>query len=102
MTAIDTPRPSKRTEKERRRNLTRVQARVASERARADFAQTLNALEDKLNLPKQARRKGRAFRARLDRMADEQPGTLIAVATGAIAVIGVGVWLIVRSAASDD
>ncbi|KQM82126.1 hypothetical protein [Agromyces sp. Leaf222] len=102
MTAVDVPTPSKRTEKERERNLTRVQARVASERARADFAQTLNALEDKLNLPKQAKRKGRALRAKIDRMADEAPGTLVAVAAGAITVIGVGVWLIVRASISDD
>ena len=102
MTAIDAPRPSKRTEKERERNLTRVQARVASERARADFAGTLNALEDKLNLPKQAKRKAGQLKVKLRRLADEQPGTVIGGAVGAVAVVGVVVWLIVRSAASDD
>jgi hypothetical protein len=102
MTATDAPRPSKRTDKERERNLSRVQARVASERARADFAETLNALEDKLNVPKQAKRKGREIKAKLRRMADEQPGTVLGVAVGAVAVVGVTVWLIVRAAASDD
>ncbi|ANJ25503.1 hypothetical protein [Agromyces aureus] len=102
MTAADAPHTSKRTEKERERNLTRVQARVASEQARADFASTLNALEDKLNLPKQAKRKTRVLKAKLERMADEAPGTLLAVAAGAIAVVGVGVWLIVRASSSDD
>ncbi|MFF2371931.1 hypothetical protein [Agromyces sp. NPDC058110] len=107
MTAADAsraaaPAPSKRTEKERERNLSRVQARIASERARADFAGTLNALEDKLNLPKQAKRKTDALKAKIDRMADEQPGTLLAVAAGAIAAIGVGIWLVVRAASSDD
>ncbi|GAA1516767.1 4-aminobutyrate aminotransferase-like enzyme [Agromyces terreus] len=102
MTTADAAQPSKRTEKERERNLTRVQARAASERARADFAETLNALEDKLNLPKQARRKGRQVKARLRRMADEQPGVLLGAAIGAVAVVGVTVWLVVRAASSDD
>ena len=47
------PRPTGRNAKARERNLTRVQARVASQQARAEFAGTLNALEDKLNVPKQ-------------------------------------------------
>jgi hypothetical protein len=102
MTATDATRPTKRTAKERERNLTRVQARVASERARADFAETLNALEDKLNVPKQARRKAAEVKVKLRRLADEQPGTVLGVAVGAVAVVGVAVWLIVRAAASDD
>ena len=102
MTAIDAPRPSKRTEKERARNLTRVQARVASEHARAEFAGTLNALEDRLNLPRQAKRKARELKARLRVLADEQPGTVLGIAVGAVAVVGVTVWLVIRAAASDD
>ncbi|GAA1840028.1 DUF3618 domain-containing protein [Agromyces salentinus] len=102
MTATDVSRTSDRSSKERERNLTRVQARVASERARADFAETLNALEEKLNLPKQARRKAVEVKAKLRRLADEQPATVLGVAAGAVAVVGVTVWLIVRAAASDD
>ncbi len=84
------PPPSKRSAKTRERNLTRLQARLASQRARADFASTLNELEDQLNLPKRAKKKWRAF-------ADERPGAAVAVAVGVVAAVGVTVWLVVRA-----
>jgi hypothetical protein len=95
------PRPSGSNAKARERNLTRVQARVASQQARAEFAGTLNALEDKLNVPKQVGirvdRAKTSFRA----FYDEQPGPAIATAVGLIAAVGVGVWLIVRATVKD-
>jgi hypothetical protein len=95
--ATDTALPSGRNAKERARNLTRVQARLASERARADFAATLNALEDKLNVPKQLRIKSARAKVRLRRFADEQPVAAVVVAVGVVAVVGVTAWLVVRS-----
>ena len=102
MTATDAGNLKKRDAKTRERNLTRLEAKQNSERARAEFASTLNALEDKLNLPRQARRKARELKARLRVLADEQPGTVLGVAVGAVAVVGVTVWLVIRAAGSDD
>lgn len=98
MTAIDAGRPlAKRDTKTRERNLTRLEARVNSERARAQFAGTLNALEDKLNVPKQVRRKTADLKVKARRFADENPVGAVAVAVGVVAVVGVTVWLVVRA-----
>jgi ElaB/YqjD/DUF883 family membrane-anchored ribosome-binding protein len=98
MTATDTGRPlGKRDTKARERNLTRLEARVNSERARARFAGTLNALEDKLNVPKQVRRKTAELKVKARRFADENPAGAVAVAVGVVAVVGVTVWLVVRA-----
>ncbi|WP_248305604.1 DUF3618 domain-containing protein [Agromyces sp. H66] len=99
MTATDAARGvNGRDAKTRARNLTRLEARANSERARAEFASTLNALEDKLNVPKQVRIKTARAKARFRRFADEQPGAAVAVAVGVAAVVGVTVWLVVRAA----
>jgi hypothetical protein len=90
-------RPAKRTAAERERNLTRVQARLASEKARADFARTLDALEDKLNVPKQVRRRVDRAKVKWREFADEQPVAAVAVAVGVVAAVGLGAWLIVRA-----
>lgn len=95
--ATDTARPSGRNAKERERNLTRVQARLASERARADFAASLNALEDKLNVPKQVGIRVDRAKVRLRKFADEQPAAAMVVAVGVVAAVGVGIWLVVRA-----
>lgn len=98
MTATDAGRPlGKRDTKTRERNLTRLEARVNSERARAQFAGTLNALEDKLNVPKQVRRKSAELKVKARRFADENPVGAVAVAVGVVAVVGVTVWLVVRA-----
>lgn len=98
MTATDTRQLSKRDTKVRDRNLTRLEARVNSERARAEFAGTLNALEDKLNVPKQLRVKTDRAKVELRRFANEQPVAAVAVAVGVVAAVGVTVWLVVRAA----
>jgi hypothetical protein len=97
MTAIESTRLNKSDAKTRDRNLTRLEAKLNSERARAEFASTLNALEDKLNVPKQVGMRVDRAKVRLRRMADEEPGKLIGVAVGVAAVVGVTVWLVVRS-----
>jgi hypothetical protein len=70
---------------------------VNSERARADFAGTLNALEDRLNVPKQVRIKSARAKVQLRRFANEQPVAAIAAAVGVVAAVGVTVWLVVRA-----
>ncbi|MGW9629997.1 DUF3618 domain-containing protein [Agromyces sp. NPDC055520] len=91
------PRPSKRDAATRERNLTRLQAKQASQQARAEFAETLNALEDKLNVPKQVGIRTERAKRRLRRFADEQPVAAVVAAVGVVAFVGIGVWLIVRS-----
>ncbi|MDF2573544.1 MAG: hypothetical protein K0S05_456 [Agromyces sp.] len=99
MTATDAGRQvATRDSKTRDRNLTRLEAKTNSERARAEFAGTLNALEEKLNVPKQVRIKTSRAKLRLRRFADERPAAAVAVAVGVVAVVGVTVWLVVRSA----
>ncbi|WP_022892198.1 hypothetical protein [Agromyces subbeticus] len=95
--ATDARNLSKRDTATRERNLTRLQAKVASQRARADFAATLNALEDKLNVPKQVGIRTERAKVRLRRFADEQPVAAIAAAVGVVAAVGVTVWLVVRA-----
>ncbi|MCD2440677.1 hypothetical protein LQ757_00140 [Agromyces sp. SYSU K20354] len=95
------PRPTGRNAKARERNLTRVQARVASQQARAEFAGTLNALEDKLNVPKQVGIRVDRAKTSLRAFYDERPGAAIAAAVGVVAAVGVGVWLIVRATVKD-
>lgn len=103
MTAIDTTRPvAKRDVKTRDRNLTRLQARQNSELARAEFASTLNALEDKLNVPKQLSRATARLKERVQRFTDEQPGVALGVAIGVAAAVGATVWLVVRAIVDDE
>ena len=68
------------------------------EKARADLAATLEAIEDKLNLPKQARLAVDRARRRVQDLRTENPMALAAVAAGAAVLIGGAVWLIVRVA----
>ena len=95
--ATNVPQPSKRTAAERERNLTRVQARIASQQARADFSATLDALEDKLNVPKQVGRRVELAKRNFRRFADERPAAAIASAVGVAAAVGLAVWLVVRA-----
>lgn len=97
MTATDTGRRGGRDAKVRQRNLTRLEAKVNSERARAEFAGTLNELEDKLNVPKQLRIKTERAKVEFRRFANEQPVAAMAAAAGVVAAVGVTVWLVVRA-----
>ena len=103
MTATETGRAiAVRDTKTRERNLTRLQAKQNSERARREFAATLNALEDKLNVPKQVRRSTARLKVRLQQFTDEQPGVALAVSAGVVEVVGATVWLVVRAVVDDD
>ncbi|QPZ38739.1 DUF3618 domain-containing protein [Paramicrobacterium chengjingii] len=57
--------------------------------ARAQLASTLDALEDKLNVPKQAK-------ATYARLRAQNPTALVAGAAGVAAAVGLGVWAVVR------
>ncbi|WP_166982756.1 DUF3618 domain-containing protein [Paramicrobacterium fandaimingii] len=58
--------------------------------ARAELASTLDALEDKLNVPKQAK-------AAFTRLRAQNPTALVAGAAGIAAALGLGVWAAVRA-----
>lgn len=100
MTATDATRSaaprSKRDQKTHERNVSRVQARINVEQARREFSSTLNALEDKLNVPKQVSRANARTKVRLRRFANEQPVAAAAAAAGVAVAVGGVVWLIVR------
>ncbi|MEO6200115.1 MAG: hypothetical protein ABIX44_03020 [Cryobacterium sp.] len=72
--------------------------RADAARARAELASTLDAVETKLNLPKQLRITRRRITLGLRKLGDENPAALIGVAVAAAVVAGTAVWLGVRVA----
>lgn len=62
--------------------------RTDVERARAELATTLDAIEYKLNLPKRTAERFRVLR-------DENPLGLVAIAAGVVVVVAGAVWGIV-------
>ena len=71
--------------------------RQSAQEARAELASTLDAIEFKLNVPKQVRLKTRRANDKLKRLGEDNPPALIAIALGAAAVVGTAVWLGVRA-----
>ena len=84
-------------DKKQQRNLTRVQAHDNARAARDQLAGTLNALEEKLNVPKRVARATDRAKRRARRFADEQPGAAMAAAASLVVAVGMGVWLVVRA-----
>lgn len=86
--AHSTPAPPKKS---------RAELQADAARARAQLAATLDAIEDKLNVPKQmglaAERTGQQVRT----LAAEKPLALAGIALAAAAAVGLGVWAIVRA-----
>lgn len=74
---------------------TETQADVA--KARAELAATLAALEDRLNVPKQARLAVTRADRRLRELSDKNPMALVVAVVGVAALVGGAVWLVVRS-----
>jgi hypothetical protein len=71
----------------------RAEARLA----RAELAGTLDAIEYKLNIPRQCREAGQRISARLHKLGDESPLALAGVALGAATAAGAAVWLGVKA-----
>jgi hypothetical protein len=71
--------------------------RQSAQAARAELASTLDAIEFKLNVPKQVRLKTHRANDKLKRLGEDNPPALIAIALGAAAVVGTAVWLGVRA-----
>ena len=73
-----------------------AELRADAARARAELASTLNALDHKLNVPKQIRIARRRITLGLHKLGEDNPVALIGVAVGAAVVAGTAVWLAVR------
>ncbi|WP_345762930.1 hypothetical protein [Diaminobutyricibacter sp. McL0608] len=67
------------------------------EKARADLTATIGAIEDKLNVPMQARLATERAGRRLNGLRTENPVAFGAAVAGAAALVGGAVWLIVRA-----
>jgi hypothetical protein len=65
--------------------------------ARSEVATTLDAIEYKLNLPKQIRINTRRLTYALRDLGDRNPGALIGIAVGAASVVAAAVWLGVKA-----
>ena len=65
---------------------------------RNDLAETLDAIEFKLNVPKQARFQVDRLTTKIKQLREENPAVLVAGAAGIAALVGTGVWLGVRAA----
>lgn len=73
-----------------------AELRADAARARAELAATLNALDHKLNVPKQIRIARRRMTLGLRRLGEDNPVALAGVAVAAAVVAGTAVWLAVR------
>lgn len=75
----------------------RAELRAEAARARAELARTLDAIEYKLNLPKQIRIARRRITLGLRKLGEENPAALVGIVVGAAAVVGSAVWLGVKA-----
>ena len=66
--------------------------RAEARNARAELASTLDAIEYKLNLPKQLRINRRRLTHALRQLGEDSPAALVGIALGAATVVGVLVW----------
>jgi hypothetical protein len=66
--------------------------RAEADRARAALAGTLDAIEYKLNVPKQVKINTRRLTLGLHRLGDENPAALAGIALAAASAVGTCVW----------
>ena len=78
-------------------NKSKTELRAEAEHARVVLADTLDAIEYKLNVPKQVKINGRRFTVGLHRLGEENPSALAGIALGAAAVVGTCVWFGVKA-----
>lgn len=72
--------------------------RAEAAHARAELASTLDAIEYKLNVPKQIRIKTRRLKQGLHRLGKDNPAALLGISLGAAATAGLAVWLVAKAA----
>lgn len=71
--------------------------RAEAAHARAELASTLDAIEYKLNLPKQIRNAKRRFAHALNQLGEDNPPALIGIALGTAVAVGAVVWVGARA-----
>ena len=72
------------------------QLRAHRAQTRAQLASTLDALEDKVNVPKQLGKASRKFGRRVQTLRRENPVLLAGIAAGVAAAIGVTAYVVVK------
>ena len=77
-----------------------AELRADATRARAELAATLDALDRKLNVPRQLRITRRRITLGLHKLGDENPVGLAGIALAAAVAVGSAVWLGVRAITS--
>lgn len=75
----------------------RAELKADAVHARAQLAATLDAIEDKLNVPKQLGLAAERTGQRVRTLASDNPLALAGVALGVATAVGLGVWAIVRA-----
>ncbi|GGF36543.1 DUF3618 domain-containing protein [Subtercola lobariae] len=75
---------------------TREQIKLDVVKNRQDLSDTLDAIEFKLNIPKQARFAAKRASDKFEELRRENPAVLVAGAAAVAAVFGGAVWLTVR------
>lgn len=72
------------------------QLRAHRAQTRAELASTLDALEDKVNVPKQLGKASRRFGRRVQTLRRENPVLLAGIAAGVVAAIGLTAFVVVK------
>ncbi|TFD32331.1 DUF3618 domain-containing protein [Cryobacterium cryoconiti] len=75
----------------------KTELRAEATRARVELAQTLDAIEYKLNLPRQMRVRSRLFKVRLREFGDKNPVALAGIVLGGVSATVGAVWLGVKA-----
>jgi hypothetical protein len=75
----------------------KTELRAEATRARVELAQTLDAIEYKLNVPKQMRVRSRLFKVRLRDLGEKNPLALAGIVLGAVSAAVGAVWLGVKA-----
>ncbi|AJM78290.1 hypothetical protein VT73_03005 [Rathayibacter toxicus] len=70
-------------------------------RARAELAATLDAIEEKINVPRKLRNVQRTFQHKLRVVRRENPSVLVVGAVGIAAAVSLTVWGIARALLED-
>ena len=66
------------------------------ENTRAKLSSNLDALEDKMNVPKQLDKAGRRLRRKVQTMREDNPLALAGILAGAVIAVGITAYLMVK------
>ncbi|TFD02912.1 DUF3618 domain-containing protein [Cryobacterium sinapicolor] len=77
-------------------SLSKAELRAEAARARTELAQTLDAIEYKLNLPRQLRVRSRLVNVRLRELGEKNPLALAGIVLGAASAAVGAIWLGVK------